>query len=70
MIAGRSSLVVVPPQVPIVGAGRLERRVVVDGGHPAVHRILPLSLTFDHRVVTGGEGARFLDVLRSNLAKP
>jgi 2-oxoacid dehydrogenases acyltransferase (catalytic domain) len=27
---------------------------------PAVHRVLPLSLTFDHRVVTGGEAARFL----------
>jgi 2-oxoisovalerate dehydrogenase E2 component (dihydrolipoyl transacylase) len=25
-----------------------------------VHRVLPLSLTFDHRVVTGGEAARFL----------
>jgi len=71
MIAGRfASLVVVPPQVAIVGAGRLERRVVADGSQPAVHRILPLSLTFDHRVVTGGEAARFLAALRSNLAKP
>ena len=29
-------------------------------GQPAVRRVLPLSLTFDHRVVTGGEAARFL----------
>jgi pyruvate dehydrogenase E2 component (dihydrolipoamide acetyltransferase) len=28
-----------------------------------VHPILPLSLTFDHRAVTGGEAARFLKAL-------
>jgi pyruvate dehydrogenase E2 component (dihydrolipoamide acetyltransferase) len=70
MIAGRfASLVIVPPQVAIVGAGRIEQRVVVEGGQPVVDRILPLSLTFDHRVVTGGEAARFLAALRSSLAK-
>ena len=36
-------------------------------GQPAVRRLLPLSLTFDHRVVTGGEAARFLVALKSNL---
>jgi pyruvate dehydrogenase E2 component (dihydrolipoamide acetyltransferase) len=68
MIAGRS---------PVSSLFRLrwrslvpERRVVADGSQPAVHRILPLSLAFDHRVVTGGEAARFLAALRSNLAKP
>jgi 2-oxoisovalerate dehydrogenase E2 component (dihydrolipoyl transacylase) len=71
MIAGRfASLVVVPPQVAIIGAGRAEPRVVVEAGAPAIHRVLPLSLTFDHRVVTGGEAARFLAVLKSSLAKP
>jgi len=30
-------------------AGRAEQRVVVDHGRPAIHRMLPLSLTFDHR---------------------
>jgi len=29
-----------------------------------------LSLTFDHRVVTGGEAARFLAALKSTLAQP
>jgi 2-oxoisovalerate dehydrogenase E2 component (dihydrolipoyl transacylase) len=71
MIAGRfASLVIVPPQVAIVGAGRVEQRVVAEAGQPVIHRILPLSLTFDHRVVTGGEAARFLAALRSNLQKP
>lgn len=71
MIGGRfASLVVVPPQVAIVGAGRAERRVVVHNDQQVVHRILPLSLTFDHRAVTGGEAARFLAALKSSLEKP
>jgi nitrite reductase/ring-hydroxylating ferredoxin subunit len=51
------SLVVVPPQVAIIGAGRAEQRVVVDQGQQVIRCVLPLSLTFDHRVVTGGEAA-------------
>jgi 2-oxoisovalerate dehydrogenase E2 component (dihydrolipoyl transacylase) len=71
MIGGRfANLVVVPPQVAIVGAGRIEQRVVARQGEPAVRRILQLSLTFDHRVVTGGEAARFLVALRSDLERP
>jgi 2-oxoisovalerate dehydrogenase E2 component (dihydrolipoyl transacylase) len=70
MIGGRfASLVVVPPQVAIVGAGRADLRVRVHRGEVAVRRILPLSLTFDHRVVTGGEAARFLVALRSALER-
>ena len=60
MIGGRyANLVVVPPQVAIIGAGRAAQRVLAHRGQPAVRRALPLSLTFDHRVVTGGEAARF-----------
>lgn len=71
MFGGRyASLVVVPPQVAIIGAGRVVQRVVVHQCAPAVRRTLPLSLTFDHRVVTGGEAARFLAALRSALEKP
>jgi 2-oxoisovalerate dehydrogenase E2 component (dihydrolipoyl transacylase) len=71
MIGGRfASLVVVPPQVAIVGAGRAEQRVMVEGATPAVRRVLPLSLTFDHRVVTGGEAVRFLAALKAALERP
>jgi 2-oxoisovalerate dehydrogenase E2 component (dihydrolipoyl transacylase) len=71
MIAGRfASLIVVPPQVAIVGAGRAEPRIVAEAGQPVVRRILPLSLTFDHRAVTGGEAARFLVALKAHLAEP
>jgi len=68
MIGGRfANLIVVPPQVAIIGAGRIAQRVVAHLGQPAVRQVLPLSLTFDHRVVTGGEAARFLVALKSDL---
>jgi 2-oxoisovalerate dehydrogenase E2 component (dihydrolipoyl transacylase) len=70
MIGGRfANLVVVPPQVAIMGAGRTSQRVVVHQGQVAVRRMLPVSLTFDHRVVTGGEAARFLVALKSDLER-
>ena len=68
-IGGRyASPMVVPPQVAIVGAGRIERRpVVAKDGTIAAHRVLPLSLTFDHRAATGGEAARFLNAVKADL---
>jgi pyruvate dehydrogenase E2 component (dihydrolipoamide acetyltransferase) len=67
-LGGRhAALVVVPPQVAIVGAGRIAPRVVAGDGQPAVHRLMPLSLTFDHRAVTGGEAARFLTAMIADL---
>jgi pyruvate dehydrogenase E2 component (dihydrolipoamide acetyltransferase) len=70
-IAGRyASPVVLPPTVAILGAGRIEKRVVVLDDKPAVRRIMPLSLTFDHRVVTGGEAGRFLNAVIADLHKP
>jgi 2-oxoisovalerate dehydrogenase E2 component (dihydrolipoyl transacylase) len=68
MIAGKyAAPIVVPPTVAILGAGRIHEQVVAEAGVPAVHRILPLSLTFDHRVVTGGEAARFLGAAIADL---
>jgi pyruvate dehydrogenase E2 component (dihydrolipoamide acetyltransferase) len=70
MFAGRfAALVIVPPQVAILGAGRITERPVVADGKVATHRILPLSLTFDHRTVTGGEAARFLKAAIEDLEK-
>ncbi|WP_339802189.1 dihydrolipoamide acetyltransferase family protein [uncultured Marinobacter sp.] len=59
--------VVSPPQVAIVGAGRAREKVIPWQGKPAVRRVLPLSVTFDHRAVTGGEAARFMAVLIGTL---
>jgi 2-oxoisovalerate dehydrogenase E2 component (dihydrolipoyl transacylase) len=71
MFGGRfADLVVTPPQVAIIGAGRIAPRVIAAGGRPVVHRLLPLSLSFDHRVVTGVESIRFLAALIEDLEKP
>jgi pyruvate dehydrogenase E2 component (dihydrolipoamide acetyltransferase) len=69
-IAGRyASPVVLPPTVAILGAGRIMKQPVVIDDKVVVHRILPLSLTFDHRVVTGGEAGRFLNAVIADLQR-
>jgi len=70
MFGGRhASLVVLPPQVAILGAGRIAERAVAHEGRAAVRRVLPLSLTFDHRAVTGGEASRFLGAVVADLER-
>lgn len=67
-IAGRyANPIIVPPQVAIIGAGVIRQKVVAVNGEAVIHRILPLSLTFDHRALTGGEAARFLAALLQDL---
>ncbi len=61
--------VVVPPCVAILGAGRLHHAVVPVLGGLETHRIMPISITFDHRAATGGEAARFLRALLDDLQK-
>jgi 2-oxoisovalerate dehydrogenase E2 component (dihydrolipoyl transacylase) len=71
MIAGRyATPVVVPPAVAILGSGRLSHDVVATkGGAIEAHLRMPLSLTFDHRCVTGGEAARFMAAVIRDLQK-
>jgi pyruvate dehydrogenase E2 component (dihydrolipoamide acetyltransferase) len=61
--------IVVPPTVAIVGAGRARESAVVHDSEVVVGRLLPLSLTFDHRAVTGGEATRFLVALVADLER-
>jgi 2-oxoisovalerate dehydrogenase E2 component (dihydrolipoyl transacylase) len=71
MIAGRyATPVVVPPAVAILGCGRLSFDVIAtQSGNIEAHLRMPLSLTFDHRCVTGGEAARFLAAVIRDLQK-
>jgi pyruvate dehydrogenase E2 component (dihydrolipoamide acetyltransferase) len=65
-----AALTVMPPQVAILGAGRIAPRATVAAdGKLAARRLLPLSLTFDHRAVTGGEATRFLVAVIADLEK-
>jgi pyruvate dehydrogenase E2 component (dihydrolipoamide acetyltransferase) len=63
------SPIIVPPQVAIIGAGRisLEAAVIEDKVQPRLQ--LPLSLSFDHRCVTGAEASRFLAAMIFDLEK-
>jgi len=71
MLAGRyATPLMVPPTVAIIGTGKLQHDVVAVMGGIEVHRRIPLSLSFDHRCVTGGEAARFLAAMIEDLEKP
>ncbi len=66
--AGRyANPIVVPPTVAILGVGSLREVVLPHQGVPAIRSVLPLSLSFDHRAVTGGEATRFLSLLIRHL---
>ncbi len=69
--AGRyANAVVVPPAVAIIAAGRVREGIAWTNEGPVRRWMLPLALTFDHRVVTGGEATRFLRALISHLRLP
>ncbi len=70
MMAGRyATPVVVPPQVAIVGTGGVRHDVVAVMGGIETHRRIPISLTFDHRCITGGEACRFLAAMIQDLQR-
>ena len=73
MVGKYANPIVMPPTVAILGTGRLFQQLLLakkgDEQSCIVERtLLPLSLTFDHRSITGGEAARFLAVLMADLA--
>jgi len=55
------------PEVAILGVSRAEVKPVWNGNDFTPRRILPLSLTYDHRVIDGAEAARFTGLLRELL---
>jgi len=57
------------PEVAILGIGRAEMRQVFVGDKYENKIMLPLSLSYDHRVIDGAEGARFCAHLRESLGK-
>lgn len=70
-LAGRYGIPrVVPPAVAILGAGKVREDAVVVAGAVLAHRRMPLSLSFDHRCITGGEACRFLGAVIADLEKP
>lgn len=67
-IAGRyANPVIVPPMVAILAAGVIRDEVCAVSGKAKVLPVMPLSLSFDHRLITGGEAARFMAALKDSL---
>lgn len=65
-----ASPIIVPPMVAILAVGRMyDTPVAGKQGMVEVHKVLPLSLSFDHRAVTGGEATRFLGAVIESLQK-
>ena len=58
------------PEVAILGVGRILEKPVVRNGQIVPGHVLPLSLSADHRIVDGGDVARFLLDLMKRLATP
>jgi pyruvate dehydrogenase E2 component (dihydrolipoamide acetyltransferase) len=58
------------PEVAILGTGRAYEKVLTKDGMFYAGKALPLSLSCDHRVVDGAEGARFLNTVRTLLEQP
>ncbi len=58
------------PEVAILGVGRIQDMPVVRRGKVVVRKMIPLSLSFDHRVVDGAEAARFLNTVIARLEDP
>ena len=57
------------PEVAILGVGRSEKKQVFLNGKFQVRTMLPLSLSYDHRIIDGAEAARFNNDLKENLGK-
>jgi pyruvate dehydrogenase E2 component (dihydrolipoamide acetyltransferase) len=58
------------PEVAVLGLARSRHEYVMHDGRPGFRLMLPLSLSYDHRVVNGADGARFVTRLSTLLANP
>jgi pyruvate dehydrogenase E2 component (dihydrolipoamide acetyltransferase) len=56
------------PEVAILGVTRAKMQPVWNGKEFVPRLMLPLDLTYDHRVIDGAEGARFMATLKQNLS--
>ena len=57
------------PEVAILGVGRSQKKNVFFNGKFQVRTMLPISLSYDHRIIDGAEAARFNNDIKENLGK-
>ena len=58
------------PEAAILGIGRAKDMAVVVDSKIVIRKILPLSLTFDHRILDGAVAGRFLNEIKKHLEDP
>ena len=58
------------PETAILGLGAIDERAVVEDGDVVARPTLPLSLSFDHRVIDGADAAAFTNTVMSHLEQP
>ncbi|MDY6789244.1 MAG: 2-oxo acid dehydrogenase subunit E2 [Candidatus Nanohaloarchaea archaeon] len=59
-----------PPEVGILGTGRVKEKPVAVNGELRIEKVLPLSLSFDHRIIDGAYAAEFITDLAKHLEDP
>lgn len=67
---GHGTPIIPPGTTAILSVGRATGRPVVRDGTVGVATLMPLSLSFDHRVIDGALGRRFMAMVMENLAEP
>jgi pyruvate dehydrogenase E2 component (dihydrolipoamide acetyltransferase) len=67
---GHGTSLIRPPEVALVGFGRIEEKAVVRDSKVVARPMMPMSLTFDHRVIDGEAGLSFALTLRSLIEEP
>jgi pyruvate dehydrogenase E2 component (dihydrolipoamide acetyltransferase) len=67
---GYGTPIVPPGTTAILSVGRADDKPTVEGGKVVVAPLMPLSLSYDHRVIDGGLGRRFIAMVIENLAEP
>ncbi|MDY0317079.1 MAG: dihydrolipoamide acetyltransferase family protein [Candidatus Izemoplasmatales bacterium] len=58
------------PEVAILGIGKIMKKPVVENNEIVIRDIAPLSLTFDHRIIDGADGGRFMIAYKKYLKDP
>jgi pyruvate dehydrogenase E2 component (dihydrolipoamide acetyltransferase) len=67
---GQGTPIVPPGTTAILSVGRAQEKAIVIDGELAIAPVMPLSLSYDHRVIDGGLGRRFMALVRENLEEP
>ena len=57
------------PEVAILGVGKSQKKQIYINGKFVIRNMLPISLSYDHRIIDGAEAARFNNDLKDNLGK-